>query len=407
MIFGTFPGTPAYPILHVGDVVTAVDGAATPTANSLTHTLAHYHSGQTVTLGGAQGRDGAGSAGAGRPSRAPWSTWADGRYGTFDLGIEPEDQVDFHYPFPVNINVTNIGGPSAGLAMTLGVIDALTTARSPEGTPWPPPAPSTAAGDVGRCGRRAPEDGGGRERRRHHLSGASAGVQGGASPRTGPGSRSTPVSTLDQALAVLAAHGGRHPGPRRPRPPLRQPPQDDGIGGPTVVGFRPCLRNAWMSITSSSHLAPDDVARHTFGTVRRGFDPNEVRAYLESIAIGLRASPNGSSSCSEDLADAEHRAANPVLDEATLTAAVGRRDGPGPPQRPRGGGRDGGQGEGGGRPAASERSRARGRRGPARTESLARQTGRGGQAAADDLRERTGQQVAAGLEAGRPTRPTS
>ena len=32
VIFGTFPGTPAYPALSVGDVVTAVDGVTTPTA---------------------------------------------------------------------------------------------------------------------------------------------------------------------------------------------------------------------------------------------------------------------------------------------------------------------------------------------------------------------------------------
>ncbi len=45
VIFGTFPGTPAYGVLEVGDVVTAVDGTATPTAQALTTTLAHYHSG--------------------------------------------------------------------------------------------------------------------------------------------------------------------------------------------------------------------------------------------------------------------------------------------------------------------------------------------------------------------------
>jgi DivIVA domain-containing protein len=78
-----------------------------------------------------------------------------------------------------------------------------------------------------------------------------------------------------------------------------------------------------MSITSSSHLAPDDVARHTFGSVRRGFDPGEVRAYLESIAMGLRGIAEREHDLLQDLADAEHRAANPVLDEATLTAAVG------------------------------------------------------------------------------------
>ena len=78
-----------------------------------------------------------------------------------------------------------------------------------------------------------------------------------------------------------------------------------------------------VSITSSLHLAPDDVARHTFGSVRRGFDPNEVRAYLESVAAGLRTVGEREQELLKALADAEHRAANPVLDEPTLTAALG------------------------------------------------------------------------------------
>jgi DivIVA domain-containing protein len=78
-----------------------------------------------------------------------------------------------------------------------------------------------------------------------------------------------------------------------------------------------------MSISSSSHLAPDDVARHSFGSVRRGFDPNEVRAYLESIAAGLKGLAERERQLLQELADAEHRAAHPVLDEPTLTAALG------------------------------------------------------------------------------------
>jgi len=78
-----------------------------------------------------------------------------------------------------------------------------------------------------------------------------------------------------------------------------------------------------MSISSSSHLAPDDVARHSFGSVRRGFDPNEVRAYLESIAAGLRGVADREHQLLQELADAEHRASNPVLDEGTLTTALG------------------------------------------------------------------------------------
>ena len=121
------PGTPAYGVLKVGDVVTAVDGVTTPHGPTLTATLTHYHSGQTVDLtvrrqGDRPARPGADHAeyDRGRPRRRPDRS-------RLDLGIQPEDQVDFTYPFPVKIDVTNIGGPSAGLAMTLGVIDALTS----------------------------------------------------------------------------------------------------------------------------------------------------------------------------------------------------------------------------------------------------------------------------------------
>ena len=79
-----------------------------------------------------------------------------------------------------------------------------------------------------------------------------------------------------------------------------------------------------MTITSSPHLAPDDVARHTFASVRRGFDPTEVRDYLESIAAGLRGAAEREQELVAALADAERRAADPVIDEAMLTAAVGK-----------------------------------------------------------------------------------
>jgi DivIVA domain-containing protein len=79
------------------------------------------------------------------------------------------------------------------------------------------------------------------------------------------------------------------------------------------------------TITSSPHLAPDDVARHTFASVRRGFDPSEVRDYLESIAFGLRGVADRERQLLQELADAEHRAANPVLDEPTLTSALGQQ----------------------------------------------------------------------------------
>ncbi len=79
-----------------------------------------------------------------------------------------------------------------------------------------------------------------------------------------------------------------------------------------------------LSISSSSSLSPDEVARHTFGTVRRGFDPGEVRAFLDFVADALRVAAEREIELRHEVADAEHRAANPVLDEGTLASALGQ-----------------------------------------------------------------------------------
>ncbi|MDQ1360441.1 MAG: hypothetical protein QOJ44_818 [Acidimicrobiaceae bacterium] len=79
-----------------------------------------------------------------------------------------------------------------------------------------------------------------------------------------------------------------------------------------------------LSISSSSSLSPDEVARHTFGTVRRGFDPAEVRSYLDYVADALRVAAEREIELRHEVAEAEHRAANPVLDEGTLTSALGQ-----------------------------------------------------------------------------------
>src|SRR5579863_53951 len=77
-------------------------------------------------------------------------------------------------------------------------------------------------------------------------------------------------------------------------------------------------------ISSSGRFAPDDVARHTFATARRGFDPTEVRAFLEEVARELSGGLEREQQLRKDVADAEDRAANPVLDEETLTTALGQ-----------------------------------------------------------------------------------
>ena len=45
------------------------------------------------------------------------------------LGIVPQTQLDWHFPIDVTVHTSDIGGPSAGLAMTLGIMDKLTSGR--------------------------------------------------------------------------------------------------------------------------------------------------------------------------------------------------------------------------------------------------------------------------------------
>ena len=75
---------------------------------------------------------------------------------------------------------------------------------------------------------------------------------------------------------------------------------------------------------SSSRIATGDIARHSFAIVRRGFDSDEVRAYLQSVARSLETFEEREQELRAALAEAEERAAHPIVDEATLTASLGQ-----------------------------------------------------------------------------------
>ena len=67
-----------------------------------------------------------------------------------------------------------------------------------------------------------------------------------------------------------------------------------------------------------------EVARLTFTTVRKGgYDPQEVRLHLESVAREMAHLEARIRELQAQLAEALQRAANPVLDEATLASALG------------------------------------------------------------------------------------
>jgi PDZ domain-containing protein len=207
VVFGTFPGSPAASTLQVGDVITAIDGAPVTSAVGLTRILDRYHSGQTVTL--SVHRSGSGPLVAVPVTlRTTRVDLGGGQSVTVTLGIQPEDQVDYHYPFPVTINVAGIGGPSAGLAMTLGVMDALTSGSLTGGHTVAATGTIDAHGDVGAVG--------GVPQKTVAVENAGATIflvppgqdYRDALSKDRPGLQVYAVSSLSQALAVLAAHGG-------------------------------------------------------------------------------------------------------------------------------------------------------------------------------------------------------
>ncbi len=111
------PDAPAHDALHEGDIVQAVGDTAITTALQLSDTIKAHEPGAATTLT-ALAPDGT--------TRTVTVTLAD-RDGVALLGVIVTTHVEFaEPPIDVQLHIENIGGPSAGLAFTLSVIDALT-----------------------------------------------------------------------------------------------------------------------------------------------------------------------------------------------------------------------------------------------------------------------------------------
>ncbi len=77
------------------------------------------------------------------------------------------------------------------------------------------------------------------------------------------------------------------------------------------------------SSASDSSLSADLIAQRGFASARRGFDPDEVRAFLGKVANEFRSMRQLQSSLEQLLREAEYRAVHPTWDENTLLSAVG------------------------------------------------------------------------------------
>lgn len=76
-------------------------------------------------------------------------------------------------------------------------------------------------------------------------------------------------------------------------------------------------------LVSTTRHSSSEIARLSFSTVRKGFDPNEVKSYFDSVAREMSLLESRIRDLQEQLAEALRRAANPVIDEATLAGALG------------------------------------------------------------------------------------
>jgi PDZ domain-containing protein len=136
-VVGTVAGSPAENAVNVGDRIVAVDGRRITDACGLAGVLDGVQPGATIVLGlvpatisahgafhfGAR-RDVSVRAGA-VPAGQSATNCPNAPRATAGLGVLLEDSIDWHFPVDVSVNTNDIGGPSAGLAMTLGIIEAL------------------------------------------------------------------------------------------------------------------------------------------------------------------------------------------------------------------------------------------------------------------------------------------
>jgi cell division septum initiation protein DivIVA len=75
---------------------------------------------------------------------------------------------------------------------------------------------------------------------------------------------------------------------------------------------------------STTRQSSTEIARTNFNTVRKnGFDPQEVRSHLETVAREVGHLETRIRDLQEQLSEALRRAANPSFDEATLASALG------------------------------------------------------------------------------------
>ena len=114
-------GTPAAEVLERGDVIVGIEGVSVSDLRDLAEVLATRRAGQTVVLDVERADNQEVEAVAVELIESP------NEPGRALIGVGARERVDIgNLPVQIEIDSGKIGGPSAGLALTLGIIDLLT-----------------------------------------------------------------------------------------------------------------------------------------------------------------------------------------------------------------------------------------------------------------------------------------
>ncbi|WP_103105896.1 SepM family pheromone-processing serine protease [Brevibacillus reuszeri] len=117
-VMGTLEGLPAKQVLKIGDVITSVDGVRTAEAKDLLQALAKKSAGDKVEI--TYIRDG-------QEAKTMLTLVPLPESKAVGIGVRPDNKQNISIPKTVAIASQGIGGPSAGLMMTLEIYDQLNT----------------------------------------------------------------------------------------------------------------------------------------------------------------------------------------------------------------------------------------------------------------------------------------
>ncbi|MFJ8585050.1 PDZ domain-containing protein [Streptomyces sp. NPDC093595] len=121
-------GSPAESALHAGDVIKAVDGTVVKAPQDVAKLVTRHKPGQDVVFTVVPAKAAAAAEKAGQePTTTEKVTITTRKSDEGDRAIVGiQAGIDHTFPFTVDIKLADVGGPSAGLMFSLGILDKLT-----------------------------------------------------------------------------------------------------------------------------------------------------------------------------------------------------------------------------------------------------------------------------------------